>query len=93
MVSILDKLFLFAAEINLFMAPQRSHSMKYAQAFKVKYPSTRVVIDSMEELVHQPKLQKLQQMTFSSSNSNTYKTLISPDGVMIFVLLLYQGLF
>ena len=63
-------------------------------AFKEKYPLTRVVIDATEIFVEQPSLPELQQLIFSSyKNYNTYKGLIgiSPSGAVIFVSDLYPG--
>ena len=61
-------------------------------AFKEKYPLTRVVIDATEIFVEQPSLPELQQLTFSSYKYyNTHKGLIgiSPSGAVIFVSDLY----
>ena len=64
------------------------------QIFKEKYPTTRVIIDTTEIFIEQPRVPELQQMTFSNyKNHNTFKSLvgISPDGVIIFVSKLYPG--
>ena len=53
--------------------------------FKEKYPSTRVIIDATEIFISQPRLPKLQQMTFSNyKNHNTLIALvgISPGGAI-----------
>ena len=64
------------------------------RAFKVKYPSTRVIIDATEIYIEKPAVPELQQLTFSSyKNHNTYKGLIgiSPSGAIIFISDLYPG--
>jgi hypothetical protein len=62
--------------------------------FKMKYPTTRVIIDATEVFVEQPALPELQQLTFSNCNNhNTYKGLIGilPSGAVTFVSKLYPG--
>ena len=62
--------------------------------FKMKYPTTRVIIDATEIFVEQPALPELQQLTFSNyKNHNTYKGLIgiSPSGAVTFISELYPG--
>ena len=64
------------------------------QQFKEKYPATRVILDATDIYVEQPKLPKLQHMTFYNyKNDNTYKGLVgmSPNGVITFVSSLYPG--
>ena len=64
------------------------------RAFKIKYPSTRVIIDATEIYIEKPNIPELQQLTFSSyKNHNTYKGLIgiSPSGAVVFVSDLYPG--
>ena len=64
------------------------------EVFKVKYPTTRVIIDATEIFVEQPDLPELQQMTLSNyKNHNTYKGSIgiSPSGAVTFVSDLYSG--
>lgn len=55
------------------------------KAFKMQYPSTRVIIDATKLFVQQPLLPELQQFTFSIyKKHNTYKGLIriSPCGAV-----------
>ena len=62
--------------------------------FRIKYPTTRVIIDATEITVEQPALPELQQLTLSNyKNHNTYKGLIgiSPSGAVTFVSDLYSG--
>lgn len=62
------------------------------QQFKEKYPATQVILDATDIYVEQPKLPKLQQMTFYNyKNDNTYKGFVgmSPNGVITFVSSLY----
>ena len=62
--------------------------------FKEKYPTTRVIIDATEIFITQPRLLKLQQMTFSNyKNHNTFKVLvgISPSGEITFASKLFPG--
>ena len=64
------------------------------RAFKIKYPSTRVIIDATEIYIEKPNIPELQQLTFSSyKNHNTYNGLIgiSPSGAVVFVSDLYPG--
>ena len=64
------------------------------KVFKDKYPRTRVIIDATEIYIDQPRLPKIQQMTFSNyKNSNTFKGLVGilPDGVITFLSSLYPG--
>ena len=64
------------------------------RAFKIKYPSTRVIINATEIYIEKPNIPELQQLTFSSyKNHNTYKDLIgiSPSGAVVFVSDLYPG--
>ena len=64
------------------------------RAFKIKYPSTRVIIDATEIYIEKQNIPELQQLTFSSyKNHNTYNGLIgiSPSGAVVFVSNLYPG--
>ena len=52
------------------------------------YPSTRVILDTIEIYIEQPRIPEIQQVTFSCyKNHNTFKCLVgvSPDGVVTFV--------
>ena len=74
--------------------PQEFVQANRPKAFKLQYPTTRVIIDATELFVQQPSLPELQQLTFSSyKNHNTYKGLIgiSPSGAATFVSKLYPG--
>ena len=59
--------------------------------FQKLYPTTRVIIDSTEMFISQPRLPELQQMTFK--NHNTFKALIgiSPSRTITFVSKLFPG--
>ena len=62
--------------------------------FKVRYPTTRVIIDATDIFVERPALPELQQLTYSSyKNHNTYKGLIgiSPSGAVMFISAFYPG--
>ncbi|XP_064475789.1 uncharacterized protein LOC135389660 [Ornithodoros turicata] len=64
------------------------------EAFKEKYPNTRVVIDATEMRCEVPSSLVLQSDTYSNYKSvNTFKGLIgvSPDGFVTFVSALYTG--
>lgn len=64
--------------------PRGLISANMPNVFKIKYPTTRVIIDATEITVEQPALPELQQLTFFNyKNRKTYKGLIgiSPSGV------------
>ena len=90
----MDKLHVSPIQSNPLWPPQEFVQANRPKAFKLQYPTTRVIIDTTELFIQQPSLPELQQLTFSSyKNHNTYKGLIgiSPSGAVMFVSKLYSG--
>ena len=50
----------------LLWPPKEVVQANMPKAFKEKYPRTRVIIDATEIYIDQPRLPKIQQMTFSN---------------------------
>ena len=74
--------------------PRGLISANMPNVFRIKYPTTRVIIDATEITAEQPALPELQRLTFSNyKNRKTYKGLIgiSPSGAVTFVSDLYSG--
>ena len=64
------------------------------KSFKLKYPSTRVIIDCSEIFIQTPRSLDAQRATYSSYKShNTFKFLlgIAPSGQITFLSALYVG--
>ena len=76
-------------------APKPLNFSNMSNVFKVRYPTTRVIIDATEIFEERPALPELQQLTYSSykKTHNTYKGLIgiSPSGAVTFISAFYPG--
>ncbi|KAK3108230.1 hypothetical protein FSP39_003597 [Pinctada imbricata] len=80
-------------EINIW--PIRELVRYFTPAdFRVKFPTTRLIIDGTECPIKKPKTPKAQQATFSTyRNRNTVKALIgaSPGGLVSYISPVYAG--
>ena len=80
-------------EINIW--PVRELVKHFTPAdFKLKFPSTRLIIDGTECPIKKPKTPRAQQATFSTyKNRNTVKALIgaSPGGLISYISPVYAG--
>ena len=80
-------------EIDIW--PSKEHLSKFMpDAFKVAYPSTRVIIDATEFPIEKPSNPDVQATTWSSyKNRNTLKVLVgcSPNGALTYLSDVYGG--
>ena len=80
-------------EVNIW--PSQANVRRFMpSSFRVKYPSTRVIIDATEIFIDHPKNPDAQSTTWSTyKNHNTFKFLlgITPNGTPSFVSELYGG--